>query len=143
MRKLTALAFAALLCGGVSAEILDRPTGIKIGQRMTLRPYVSLSAAYDSNVGSRSSSSKGNGDVLWTVNPGLNLDYKAENWSLLLNVYYNYHAYTKNENTHNHNQHTYGESLRWSWSNSKGAEKGWALMLSEMYQKVTMADDMS
>ena len=143
MRKLTVLAFAATLVAGASAEVLDRPTGIKIGQRMTLRPYVALSVGYDSNVSASSNAGRNDGDVLWTVNPGLDLDYKAENWSLLLNVYYNYHAYTKSENASDYNQHTYGETLRWNWSNSKGAEKGWALMLSEQFSKVAMADDIS
>lgn len=143
MRKLSIFVIAASLTAVASAEVLDRPTGIRIGQRMTLRPYVSLSLAYDSNVGGRSSGNKSSGDFLWTVNPGLGLDYKAENWALLLNVYYNYHAYTKSENSNHHNQHTYGETLRWNWSNSKGVEKGWALMLSETYSKVAMSDDLS
>ena len=143
MRKITAFAFAAVFAASASADVLDRPTGIKIGQRMTLRPYVSLSVAWDSNVDGSSNAGRNDGDVLWTVNPGLNLDYKAENWALLLNVYYNYHAYTKSDNVNRHNQHTYGESLRWNWSNSKGAEKGWALMLSETFSKVAMSDDLS
>lgn len=92
MRKITAFAFAAVFAASASADVLDRPTGIKIGQRMTLRPYVSLSVAWDSNVDGSSNAGRNDGDVLWTVNPGLNLDYKAENWALLLNVYYNYHA---------------------------------------------------
>ena len=143
MRKITALAFAAAMAASASADVLDRPTGFKIGQRMTLRPYVALSVAYDSNVDGSSNAGRNDGDVLWTVNPGMDLDYKAENWSLLLNVYYNYHAYTKSDNVDRHNQHTYGESLRWNWSNSKGAEKGWALMLSESFSKVAMSDDLS
>ncbi len=30
------------------AEMMDRPEGIKIGQRLTLKPYVAFSATYDS-----------------------------------------------------------------------------------------------
>ena len=86
MRKLTMFAVAAALAGSGFAEVLDRPTGIKIGQRLTLKPYVSLSVAYDSNVNASQSSGGSKGDVLWRVNPGFNLDYKAENWSLLLNA---------------------------------------------------------
>ena len=143
MRKLTLLAFTAAFAASGMAEVVDRPTGIKIGQRMTLRPYVSLSATYDSNVHGSQSGSGSKGDVMWTVNPGFNLDYKAENWSLLLNAYYNYHAYTKSENVSRYNQHSYGETLRWNWSNSKGAEKGWSLMLSETFQQITMTDDIA
>lgn len=143
MRSLTVMSFAVAVAAVASAEVLDRPTGIKIGQRMTLRPYVSLSASYDSNVGGVQSGSASKGDVLWTVNPNLGIDYRAENWSLLLNLFYNYHAYTKSENANRHNQHTYGETLRWNWADSRGAEKGWTLMLSESFQKVSMTDDIS
>ena len=133
-------ASVACLCAfAATAEMLDRPSGIKIGQRMTLRPYVSLSATYDSNVGGRSYNSKG--DVMWSVNPGFTLDYNHENWSLNLTGYYSFHAYTENKNSDRHDHHTYGETLRWNWSDSQGAEKGWSLMLSERYHRVTMADD--
>ena len=68
------LALATVACAfAATADVLDRPTGIKIGQRMTLRPYVSLSAAYDSNVGGRSA--RANGDVMWSVSPGFALNY--------------------------------------------------------------------
>ena len=87
------------MAAGAYAEIVDRPTGIKIGQRMTLRPYVSLSVSWDSNVAGTHSNSRNDGDVLWTVNPGLSLDYRADTWSLLLTGYYNYHAYMKHENS--------------------------------------------
>jgi len=136
------LALATVACAfAATAEVMDRPTGIKIGQRMTLRPYVSLSAAYDSNVGGRSA--RANGDVMWSVSPGFALNYNHENWSLNLNGYYAYHAYAEHRNRNRHNQHTYGETLRWNWSDSQGAEKGWSLMLSESYHRVTMADDFS
>lgn len=142
-KKLSVCAAAGILATCASAEMLDRPSGIKIGQRMTLRPYVSLSATYDSNVDGSSGRSQNSGDILWTINPAFSLDYKAERWSLLLNGYYNYRAHTKNENTHHHNQHSYGQTLRWNWATSQGAEKGWTLMLSETFQQITMADDMS
>ena len=126
----------------VGAEVLDRPSGIKIGERMTLRPSVSLSASYDTNVGSRHSNQ--DEDIIWTVNPNLGLDYRAERWSLDLNVHYNYHNYSKSsDNDYNH--HSYGETLRWNWRNSdeEGFANGWAAMLSESFEQITMSDDMS
>jgi len=122
------------------AEVLDRPEGIKIGQRMTLRPYVSMSASYDSNV--RSSHEHESDDVMWTISPGLGLSYNAENWSLLANGYYSYRDYCKSENS-DYDQHSYGQDLRWNWANSTGAEKGWSLVLGESFQQITMADDMT
>jgi len=122
------------------ASMLDRPEGIRIGQRMTLRPYVSFSASYDSNVRSRSDGK--DEDIMWTISPGLGLSYNAENWSLLLSGYYNYRQYCKSENS-DYNRHSYGQDLRWNWANSTGAEKGWSLVLGESFQQVTMADDMT
>ena len=137
---LIAVCAALLFPSTAHAAFADRPSGIKIGQRMTLRPYVSFSATYDSNPRSRHDDA--DGDVFWTVSPTLGLSYDAETWSLLLNAYYNYHAYTKNENS-DQNRHSYGEDLRWNWSNSSGAEKGWSLVLAESFQQMTMADEMS
>ena len=69
-----------MLCVFASwAEMLDRPGGIKIGQRMTLRPYVSLDYTYDSN---NDQQKDGTAVSSWAVNPGLNLTYNAENWNL-------------------------------------------------------------
>lgn len=143
MRRLVVLTVAVALAAVASADVVDRPTGIKIGQRLTLRPYVSLSVSYDSNVNGSQNSTGSKGDVLWNINPGLGINYKAENWALLLNLYYQYHAYMKKENVGRYNQHSYGETLRWNWSDSRGVEKGWSLMVSETFQQITMMDDMS
>lgn len=134
-----ASASAVCVCAfAATAEMMDRPTGIKIGQRMTLRPYVSLSAAYDSNVGSKRSNAKG--DVLWNINPGFTLDYTQEKWSLLLTANYTYHTYTKSRND-KYNEHAYGESLRWNWIDGDEVGKGWSMIIAESYRRVTMADD--
>lgn len=136
--RLTAVSAVCVCAFAASADVMDRPAGIKIGQRMTLRPYVSLSASYDSNVGARHSNAKG--DVLWNINPGFTLDYKQEKWSLLLTGNYKYHSYTESRNN-KYNQHSYGESLRWNWSDGDEAGKGWSMIIAESYRRVTMADD--
>lgn len=142
MNRKILFAIAAIAAMVASAEVLDRPTGIKVGQRMTIRPTVGVAATYDSNVGSRNSGAEG--DVLWTVNPNLGLDYRAENWALNLNLHYNYHAYCKGENSE-YNQHSYGETLRWNWRNAQeeGEASGWSAMLTETFEQITMADDLS
>lgn len=121
------------------ADILDRPSGIKIGERMTLRPYVSTSLTYDSNVGGRGDDGKE--DCLWTVSPTLGLTYDAGNWSLLLSAFYNYRMYF--EDRYKSNRHEYGQDLRWQWSNSSGGEKGWSLVLGESFRQITKADDLT
>ena len=109
--RLVALSAVCVCAIAATADVMDRPAGIKIGQRMTLKPYVSMSATYDSNVGNRNSSKKS--DVMWTISPGFNLDYVQEKWSLLLSGYYSYHAYCEGGNDH-YNQHSYGENFRWN-----------------------------
>lgn len=130
----------AFVCLTASAEVLDRNNGFKIGQRMTLRPYVSFSMTYDSNVRSRHQGH--DEDTLWMISPGLSLAYNAESWSLLLSGYYNYTAYSKSEHS-DYDSHSYGQDLRWNWSDSTGAEKGWSLILGESFRAVTAADDLT
>ena len=132
----------AALCLAASAEVLDRPTGIKIGDRLTLRPRVSMSLTFDSNPRSTSGECFADeADCLWTIAPSLSLSYNAENWSLLLSGNYNYRQYFKSENDR-YTSHNYGEDLRWNWSNSTGMEKGWSLILGQSFKQVTMADDL-
>ena len=137
--RLAAASTACVCAFAATAEVLDRPAGIKIGQRMTLRPYVAMSATYDSNVGGRTHGAKG--DVMWRINPGFTLDYVQEKWSLLLSAYYSYNAYSESRNRDRHNQHSYGETLRWNWSDGDETGKGWTLMLTESYRRINMADD--
>lgn len=140
MKRLFVCGVMGVCAASAWAEILDRSGGFKIGERMTLRPYVSASLTYDSNVHSRHGES--DGDAMWTISPMLGLSYDAETWSLLLTGYYNYHQYFKSENR-DQSRHNYGQDLRWNWSNSVGGEKGWSLILGESYQQITMADDMT
>jgi hypothetical protein len=97
-----------------SAEYMDRPAGIKVGQRMTLRPYVALSFTYDSNVDSQRESTAGSS---WVVNPGMGLEYRGENWQVAGSVWYQYHAY--NNYSSQLDQSSYGEKLSFSWANSR------------------------
>lgn len=140
---LAALACEAF-CVTANAEILDRPMGFKIGERLTLRPYVSMSFTYDSNVdgGARNNSfSSKKDDFLWTISPTLWAKYNADSWSLLLSGFYNYRQYFDNSHQ-NYNRHNFGENLRWNWSSSERNEKGWSLILAESYQQINAADDM-
>lgn len=133
----------AFLCLTASAEVLDRSSGIKIGERLTLRPYVSMSITYDSNVEANSGrQNQGKkDDFLWTISPSLWLHYNAETWSVILSGFYNYRQYFDSSHQ-NYNHHTFGENLRFNWANSTGTEKGWSLILGQSFQQITMTDDM-
>ena len=138
--KKMALLGGVTLCLPAFAEVLDRNDGLRIGQRMTLRPYVTASVSYDSNP--KSQHDDEDPDALWTISPGLSLAYNADSWSLLLSGYYNYRTYTRSTNQ-GYNQHSYGEDLRWNWANSTGVEKGWSLIIGEAFQQLTGADDLT
>jgi len=134
------LLLAVLLAGSSFGELLERSGGVKIGDRMTLRPFVSMSFTYDSNVSS--SNDDGDGDMMFSISPHLSLAYDAENWSLLLSGYYNYHQYFRSENGA-YCHHSFGEDLRWNWSNSLGAEKGWSLTIGQSFRQINASDDLT
>lgn len=121
----------------VSAETMDRPKGFRIGQRMTLRPYVGLRYTFDSNIASSSKSQTGSA---WVVDPGLNFDYLGDNWSLNAGAFYRYSGYT--EKATEDDNHSFGQNLIFKWANSEPNARGWSLMISEAYQRRSSADDM-
>ena len=135
---LAATTVVSVLAQTVSADVVDRPTGFRVGERMTLRPYVSLSYTYDSNVDSSKHSRDGS---TWVVNPGLGVEYKGENWELAGRAWYMYHAYDRY--SHQLNESSYGENLTFRWADSLPNEKGWSLLLSENFTQIAQDDDMS
>lgn len=132
---LTALVATAALA---QAEVMDRPTGLKVGQRMTIRPYVSLSYTFDSNVNSAEHSHSGSS---WVISPGATAEYVADNWKVQGGAYYQYHAYSKNSN--NLNQDSYGQNFGFDWANSRPGEKGWSLLIRESFAQISQDDDLS
>ena len=133
-----ALSAASLASATLAADgDMARPQGIKIGDRMTLRPYVSLSFTYDSNVDQTKHSDAGS---QWIVNPGLNIDYKGDNWTVEGGAWYQYHAY--NNYSSQLNQSNYGESLKVGWTNSRPDERGCSFLFAERFQQINEDDDM-
>lgn len=135
--KYLASALALAATASVSAE-QDRESGFKIGQHMTLRPYLSMSYTYDSNVDSSHHSKSGS---QWIVNPSLELEYLAETWKVDAAVWYQYHAY--NRYTSQLDASSYGERLRFDWADSKPDEAGWRVLFSERFEQIAQDDDMS
>lgn len=139
--KFFVLAFAAtavtLATAGVSEE-MDGPQGIQIGQRLTLKPYVSLAYTYDSNVDSMKHSQSGS---QWIVNPGMAARYLGGNWDIQGAAWYQYHAY--NRYTSQLNSSSFGENLKFNWMNSEPNEKGWRVQFAEKFEQIAQDDDMS
>ncbi len=136
--KIMMAAAVAALSVAAFADIMDRPGGLKIGERLTLRPYVSLSYTYDSNVDSSRHAKSGSS---WTINPGIGLEYRGDNWGLTGSAFYNYHAY--HHYSSQLNSSSFGENLAFDWSNSAANEKGWTVRFTESYSKISQDDDMS
>ena len=85
--KTSLIATTLVLAGAFVAQAgdLERARGIKVGQKLTLNPYVSLSYTYDSNPDSYRKSDPGSN---WEVQQGLNLIYADDNWSLAGGAWY-------------------------------------------------------
>ena len=139
--KVFAFATVSALSASVltaQAAVVDRPSGFKVGERMTLRPYVSLSYTYDSNTDSSRKSGDGSS---WVVEPGLGAEYKGDNWEIAGRAWYSYHAYSRYG--HQLNESSYGENLSFRWANSLPNERGWSAMFSESFSQIAQDDDMS
>lgn len=136
--KKSFFALTVLAAFAAQAAILDRPAGIKIGQRMTIRPYVSMYYTWDSNI---DSSKEANSGSSFNISPGLTFMYKADNWSIAGGAFYQYHAYTENKN--NLNQGSWGENLAFNWTNSRDGGRGWSVVLRESFQQISQDDDMT
>ncbi len=121
-----------------SADFVDRPRGLRIGERLTLRPYVSLSYTYDSNI----DSSKHSKDAsIFVVNPGIGAEYIDDNWEVTGRAWYRYHGYSRYSKRLN--QSSYGENLSFKWTDSLPNEKGWTVMLTESFTQIAQDDDMT
>lgn len=132
------IAVGALTVWGVAqAEIMDRPTGVKIGQRLTLRPYVSFDFTYDSNSDQQKDS---DGTTSWFINPHLDLNYRSERFNADAGVFYGYRAYNDHPRMQDH--HDYGQHIKLAWTTSARDEKGWTILLNERYQKISEDDDL-
>ena len=137
--KMLVLGAAVSASAVASAEFLDPdgPAGFQIGTRMTLRPYVSLSYTFDSNVDSGRHSSRSSS---WSVNPGLNFTYNGDNWHISGSVYYRYHAYSSGYSSQLNNS-SYGEQLSFDYNGVQDG-KGWSVMITESYRKTSQDDSM-
>lgn len=135
------IASALLATGAVfaDADVLDRPAGIKIGERLTLRPYLNLSCSIDSNPDSQRDAA-GCTDVYWSINPGAGIDFSGEQWKVNGSVYYQYHAYTSDRQSQLSNS-SYGEQLGITWTSVDDNGASWSFMASERYSVVNQADD--
>lgn len=92
---------------------------------LTVSPFVNLEYSYDSNV---DLDKQEYDDSILTVNPGVDLTYKGNDWGLDGTAWYGYDWYKEYDDL---NGDRYGESLRYYTESAKG----WRLVLGESYLK--------
>jgi len=131
-------AVGAFAAGETSGSVADKPEGFRFfGQHLTIKPYVSLSYSYDSNVDTTKHSAD---DNIFLVEPGVDFIWRADNWSLTGTLFYRYNYYCEYSDTMDEN--SYGESLRYAWTTSSADSRGWSLLLSERYAFISQSDDL-
>lgn len=139
MKKLILMSITSALAMLVSAGTLDREPGIKIlNERMTLLPYVALSYTYDTNVDCTKAAKSGS---QWVINPGMELKYEDDNWLVDAVAWYKYHAY--NNYSSQLNSSSFGERLKWQWTNASNGGRGWTILFSEQFEQIAQDDNLS
>jgi hypothetical protein len=117
-------------------SVADKPQGFRFfNQHLTIKPYVSLSYTYDSNV---DTSRHAEGDSIFCIQPGADFEWKGERWALVGSLWYRRNAYCEYSNEMGEN--SYGESLAYKWTTSKQDERGWSLILAEKYRYTDQSD---
>ena len=141
-KHLTGLTIASLsvipaLFAGES--VADKPQGFRFfNQHLTIKPYVSLSYTFDSNV---DTTHKAESDSIFCVQPGADFEWKGDTWALVGSVWYRRNAYCEYANEMGEN--SFGESLAYKWTTSKQNERGWSLVLAEKYRYTDQSDSLS
>ena len=142
-KHLTGLTIASLsvipaLFAGES--VADKPQGFRFfNQHLTIKPYVSLSYTFDSNV---DTTHKAESDSIFCVQPGADFEWKGDTWALVGSVWYRRNAYCEYANEMGEN--SFGESLAYKWSTTpKANERGWSLVLAEKYRYTDQSDTLT
>ncbi|MGN0852087.1 MAG: hypothetical protein ACI4Q3_01775 [Kiritimatiellia bacterium] len=140
--SITALAFlpaGAENEGHGNGSEANKPQGFRFANnRLTIKPYVSLSYTYDSNIDTLHHA---DADSIFLVNPGAEFTWKSDRWELAGSLWYRYNAYC--EYNSNMGENSYGESLSYKWSNVEATSgKGWNLLLTERYACISQSDSL-
>ncbi len=117
----------------------DKPRGFRFfNQHLTIKPYVSLSYSYDSNI---ETTDKATDDNILMVSPGVDFEWVGDRWSLSGSLWYRYNYYCDYNDQMGEN--SYGESLTYAWTTSKSDEKGWSAVIAERYAYISQADSIT
>ena len=133
---LTVATFSVIPALIAGESVADKPQGFRFfNQHLTIKPYVSLSYTYDSNV---DTSRHAESDSIFCIQPGADFEWKGERWALVGSLWYRRNAYCEYANEMGEN--SWGESLAYKWTTSKQDERGWSLVLAEKYRYTDQSD---
>ena len=124
--------------GVTKPQNASRPVGFRFfNQHLTIKPYVSLSYTYDSNVDADRTQLD---DSVFAINPAVDFEWHGAKWMLTGNVWYRHRYFC--EYNDQMGEDSYGENLQFRYSSSAQNAKGWSLMLTERYAYISQSDDM-
>jgi len=133
---LTVATFSVIPALIAGESVADKPQGFRFfNQHLTIKPYVSLSYTYDSNV---DTTRHAESDSIFCIQPGADFEWKGERWALVGSLWYRRNAYCEYANEMGEN--SWGESLAYKWTTSKQNERGWSLVLAEKYRYTDQSD---
>lgn len=115
--------FSLVLSGQV--VLAQNSSGFKFNN-LTVSPFVNLEYSYDSNVDY--DHGKAYDDTILSVNPGVDFDYKGNDWGLSGDVWYGYEKYQDYEEL---DANRYGQSLKFYSESARGIR----FVLGESYLK--------
>ncbi|MFA7173691.1 MAG: outer membrane beta-barrel protein [Kiritimatiellia bacterium] len=125
----------ACVCLAFLAQIsyADEELGFRYNN-LSVSPYVNLEYTYNSNV----DYSKGQkrDDHIFSINPGVDLNYKGNDWGLKGNAWYDHDYYHEYDIL---DKDSYGESVDFYWESPKGLK----LLLGQRYVNSSQNDSLT
>ncbi len=130
---LNLIVICAGLAGLAQITFAEEETGFR-HNNLSISPYVNLEYTYDSNV----NYSQGNeaDDHIFSVNPGVDLNYKGNDWGVNANAWYNHDYYHENDRL---DEDSYGESVDFYWESPRGL----AFLLGQSFVQSSQSDSLT
>ncbi|MFO7937607.1 MAG: outer membrane beta-barrel protein [Kiritimatiellia bacterium] len=101
---------------------------------LSVSPFVNLEYTYDSNVNYAEQDEED--DHIFSVHPGVDLNYKGNDWGLNATVWYRRDFYQDNDRL---DEDSYGESMDFFWESPKGL----SVMLGQTFTLSSQSDSLT
>ncbi len=117
----------------VQSSFAEEPHGFRYNN-LSVSPYVNLEYTYDSNV--NYSQAKETDDHIFSINPGVDLNYKGNDWGLNGNLWYRREFYHDNDRL---DKDSFGQSLDFYWE----SPSGWSFLLGQQWVLSDQSDSLT